>query len=334
MRAVVERASEGFGADPDAYRYDVIFLKEPHGEGRLKSVPIRQDVDEVHAGRGVLYFSRLISRAAQSHLSKVVSLPIYQSMTVFASGGHPMMPNSPQSRWLEDPPPADGRIEPGRGGLTIRRRNVRGRRWIHLAALAGLVLTTCAEEEGNSAAPTRSEPVDRATPTVTASPPSPGGSDCSAAPPSANLKPQPGLPDRVEEIRQAIAEATVRCEYRHLEALARAGGEQFTFTFGAAEDPAQFWRREEAAGGEPMKFLAGMLERPYRQSSTGDLVLYVWPSAATYPSWAEVPPEDRNVLRPLYGDEEFEQFAGFGSYIGYRVGITDTGDWLYFVAGD
>jgi uncharacterized protein (DUF1697 family) len=45
-------------------------------------VPTRQGVDEVHAGRGVLYWSRLISRAAQSHLSKVVSLPIYQSMTI------------------------------------------------------------------------------------------------------------------------------------------------------------------------------------------------------------------------------------------------------------
>jgi uncharacterized protein (DUF1697 family) len=45
-------------------------------------VPTRQGVDEVHAGPGVLYFSRLISRAAQSHLSKVVSLPIYQSMTI------------------------------------------------------------------------------------------------------------------------------------------------------------------------------------------------------------------------------------------------------------
>jgi uncharacterized protein (DUF1697 family) len=30
----------------------------------------------------VLYSSRLIIRAAQSHLSKVVSLPIYQSMTI------------------------------------------------------------------------------------------------------------------------------------------------------------------------------------------------------------------------------------------------------------
>ena len=39
-------------------------------------------MDEVHGGRGVLYSSRLISRAAQSHLSKVVSLPIYQSMTI------------------------------------------------------------------------------------------------------------------------------------------------------------------------------------------------------------------------------------------------------------
>jgi hypothetical protein len=43
---------------------------------------------------------------------------------VFAGGGHPMAPGSPQSRWLEDPPAADGRkvvisdtdhYAPGRG---------------------------------------------------------------------------------------------------------------------------------------------------------------------------------------------------------------------------
>jgi len=43
---------------------------------------------------------------------------------IFADGGHPMAPDSPQSRWLEDPPPADGRkvvitdtdhYAPGRG---------------------------------------------------------------------------------------------------------------------------------------------------------------------------------------------------------------------------
>jgi uncharacterized protein (DUF1697 family) len=83
LRAVVERAPKGFGADPHAFRYDVIFLKEPLTAGvAMKSVPTRQGVDDVHAGRGVLYWSRLISRAAQSRISKVISLPIYQSMTI------------------------------------------------------------------------------------------------------------------------------------------------------------------------------------------------------------------------------------------------------------
>ncbi|HEX2030487.1 MAG TPA: DUF1697 domain-containing protein [Actinomycetota bacterium] len=83
MRAVVEGAPDGFGADPATYRYDVIFLKDPlTAKAALKTVPRREEVDDVAAGRGVLYFSRLISRAAQSHLSRVVSMPIYQSMTI------------------------------------------------------------------------------------------------------------------------------------------------------------------------------------------------------------------------------------------------------------
>lgn len=83
MRAVVEGAPEGFGADPATYRYDVIFLKEPlTAKTAQKSVPRREDVGEVSAERGVLYFSRLVSRAAQSHLSRLVSMLIYQSMTI------------------------------------------------------------------------------------------------------------------------------------------------------------------------------------------------------------------------------------------------------------
>jgi uncharacterized protein (DUF1697 family) len=40
------------------------------------------DVGEVHAGRGVIYFSRLVSRAAQSRFYRVFATPIYQSMTI------------------------------------------------------------------------------------------------------------------------------------------------------------------------------------------------------------------------------------------------------------
>jgi len=83
MRTIVEGAPKGFGSDPATYRYDVIFLKEPlTAKTALRDVPAREGVDEAYAGRGVLYFSRLISRATQSRLSKVVSLPMYQSMTI------------------------------------------------------------------------------------------------------------------------------------------------------------------------------------------------------------------------------------------------------------
>ncbi len=83
MRAIVGRAPNGFGAQPAAYRYDVIFLKDPLTAGdAMNGVSAKPGVDRVFAGEGVLYFSRLISKAAQSHLSRVTRTPAYQHMTV------------------------------------------------------------------------------------------------------------------------------------------------------------------------------------------------------------------------------------------------------------
>lgn len=83
MQDIVGRAPKGFGAQPDRYRYDVIYLKAPLTAAvALKSVLTNPEVDQVHAGTGVIYFSRLISKAAQSRLSRIVSLPIYQSLTI------------------------------------------------------------------------------------------------------------------------------------------------------------------------------------------------------------------------------------------------------------
>jgi uncharacterized protein (DUF1697 family) len=83
MQAIVADAPEGFGAAPAKYRYDVIFLKSPlTAAAAMKDVDPRPGVDQAHAGAGVLYFSRLISKATQSRLSKLISLPIYQNMTI------------------------------------------------------------------------------------------------------------------------------------------------------------------------------------------------------------------------------------------------------------
>ncbi len=83
MRAVVEQAPAGFGTDPSRYRSDVIFLKPPlTSRAAMKGIYTREGVDQAFPGTGVLYFSRLTSRASQSQLSRIVGTPIYQSMTI------------------------------------------------------------------------------------------------------------------------------------------------------------------------------------------------------------------------------------------------------------
>lgn len=83
MRAIVERAPKGFGAQPATYRYDVVFLKEPlAARTAMKSIEMKPGVDAAHAGTGVLYLSRLTSRATSSRLNRIASSPIYPSVTI------------------------------------------------------------------------------------------------------------------------------------------------------------------------------------------------------------------------------------------------------------
>ena len=83
LEKAIEEAPKGFGRDLDKYRYDVIFLKEPlTATEAMKNVRIKEGVDNAYAGKTVLYFSRLISKASQSYLTKIIKLPMYQNMTI------------------------------------------------------------------------------------------------------------------------------------------------------------------------------------------------------------------------------------------------------------
>ena len=83
LASAVKRAPKGFGTEPVKYRYEVIFLKAPlTAKDALKDVRTKEGVDEVWAGTDVLYFSRLVARASQSYISRVVQLPVYQNMTI------------------------------------------------------------------------------------------------------------------------------------------------------------------------------------------------------------------------------------------------------------
>jgi uncharacterized protein (DUF1697 family) len=83
LQKIVETAPKGFGSEPDKYRYDVVFLKKPLTPAEvMKQVSLKEGVDQAHAGKFAFYFSRLTSRAVQSRLNRIASLPIYQHMTI------------------------------------------------------------------------------------------------------------------------------------------------------------------------------------------------------------------------------------------------------------
>lgn len=80
---IVKHAPKGFGAAPAKYRYNVMFLMpEISAREVVKQISVKEGVDQVWAGKQVVYFSRLISRAVQSNLPRIIKLPMYRSMTI------------------------------------------------------------------------------------------------------------------------------------------------------------------------------------------------------------------------------------------------------------
>jgi hypothetical protein len=200
-------------------------------------------------------------------------------------------------------------------------------------ALMILAVGACGEDsEIAEQRPTSTTTPTTIPPSTTSSTTTSPSARCSASN-SPEPRPQQGLPDAVADTRRAIAGAARACDYERLADLAGAGSREFSFTFGAAEDPAEFWRQGEAANRQPLRFMVELLTTPYR-ADLDEPPVYMWPSAFGFPSWEEVPEADRQALRPLYSEEDFRGFEGFGSYIGYRIGISSDGEWLFFVAGD
>ena len=147
-----------------------------------------------------------------------------------------------------------------------------------------------------------------------------------------------GLPEAVAETRIRVIDAAVACDYEVLEEIALAEGEGFSFSFGGDESPARFWRQREREArrfGEPtseyMRYLVSILELPYCQEDGPDgEAYYVWPrvhcSARTASDWDD--------LEGLYTDEQIDMMRTGNSYLGFRVGVLEDGDWVYFIAGD
>lgn len=83
FRSVVANAPDGFGAQPDTFHSDVVFLRSPLTPARaMTTVELRDGVDRVWKGTGVLYFERLGAERTKSRMSRITQHPEYQQMTI------------------------------------------------------------------------------------------------------------------------------------------------------------------------------------------------------------------------------------------------------------
>jgi uncharacterized protein (DUF1697 family) len=81
LRAVVAGAPRGFGSK--SHLCDVVFVRKPLTVKRAFGVlEFRDGVDRAWTGPGVLYMSRLRSRATGSRLNRIASTPEYKNMTI------------------------------------------------------------------------------------------------------------------------------------------------------------------------------------------------------------------------------------------------------------
>lgn len=83
LKTVVTNTPAAFGAEPENYKYDVMFVKSPQTPADIaKQIKTKEKVDKVFIGEGVVFISRLKSKASQSYMPKIVLLPFYKDVTI------------------------------------------------------------------------------------------------------------------------------------------------------------------------------------------------------------------------------------------------------------
>lgn len=208
-------------------------------------------------------------------------------------------------------------------------------------ALLFVLLATCARGAGSGEGGPRGGP----TPTpATGERGGDGEASCSAAGLSEEVPEPVGLPAAVAKMRKEILKAAVNCDFELLERLALRGDGTFQYSFGQSspEGVGDFWREREREGEEDLAILVKLLSLPYAtntiQPSPGvpPNTIYVWPALAEKQAPDE---EDWRALRAVYPAEQVERirsdFEALGTgYLAHRTGISQDGDWIFFVAGD
>jgi uncharacterized protein (DUF1697 family) len=82
LQAVIDNKPKGFGDQPEKYHSDAIFLMDIDAAQSMPIFNPRAGVDKVWPGDGVIYSQRRSAERTKSRLSKIMTSPLYKSMTI------------------------------------------------------------------------------------------------------------------------------------------------------------------------------------------------------------------------------------------------------------
>ncbi len=82
LEAAIDKRPKGFGDQPDTYHSDAIFLMGVDAAEAMPAFSPKEGVDVVWPGDGLIYTQRLSAQRTRSRLNRVMSSPLYKSMTI------------------------------------------------------------------------------------------------------------------------------------------------------------------------------------------------------------------------------------------------------------
>lgn len=145
------------------------------------------------------------------------------------------------------------------------------------------------------------------------------------------------LPFSTRRMRELILEATQSGDIEKLRPYLGIGQNMTQLSLGSeVEDPIEFLKSQsgDEQGHEILAILEEVLEAGYARFDAGtERETFIWPYFFALPI-EELTERQRVELFRIatYGD--YQDMVDFGGYIFYRVGISPTGRWQFFVAGD
>lgn len=82
VKKIIDHKPRSFAEQAEEYHSDIIFLIGIEAKEAIKFFTPKEGVDQIWPGEQVIYFQRLSTQLSKSRLSRIISHPIYQSMTI------------------------------------------------------------------------------------------------------------------------------------------------------------------------------------------------------------------------------------------------------------